>query len=226
MYNESKNSYRPRGVAVGRRVFLFGAAITGTLGAFGVLSSRGLVSQALAAGTQAEGTSSAVAGDALSQFMRVSAFVTGNKPLNATSGKRFLAALTKRDAAFATSVATLSAYIEKGTLPNMDAFLATASGAGTSGAPDAAWQAMRETATQIVSAWYLGIVGDGADSELITYADALMYVPTKGILAVPTYGPGPLAWGPKPIGPAALTSSGAQAVMTARMAAVTATSHV
>jgi len=71
---------------------------------------------------------------------------------------------------------------------NQDAFLAL----------PALDPAAKATATTIVSAWYLGVVGEPADAELITYAEALMYRPTRGILPIPTYGPGPNNWGPKP----------------------------
>jgi len=59
--------------------------------------------------------------------------------------------------------------------------------------------ALRQTLTQIVSAWYLGIVGNGADVELISYSQALMYRPTHGALIIPTYGGGPGSWGPLPV---------------------------
>ncbi|MGI4860604.1 MAG: sugar dehydrogenase complex small subunit [Janthinobacterium lividum] len=121
-------------------------------------------------------------------FMRLSSFVTGRNALDATVGQRFLAGLTKRDATFGAHAAALLTYIEDAKLPDMDAFLAL---------PNTD-PALKATATRIVSAWYLGIIGEGKDAELITYADALMYEPTRDILAVPTYGPGPLAWGPKP----------------------------
>jgi hypothetical protein len=50
-----------------------------------------------------------------------------------------------------------------------------------------------------VSAWYLGFVGADTDVELISYAQALMYEPARGILVVPSYGGGPNSWGEKPV---------------------------
>jgi hypothetical protein len=235
MHNELEKSYRPQGALVSRRGFLLGSAALGAVGAFGMLSSGGLIQRALAATADA----SAQRNDDNARFMRVSAFVTGNKPLDAVIGKRFGKALAKRDAAFNTDVMQLLSFIEARKLADMDAFVAVASGtpttAGTPTTPttvagtDSDATAMKKlyaTATRIVSAWYLGVVGDGADSELITYADALMYAPTKGILAVPTYGPGPLAWGAKPIAPTALASASTQATIARRMVGVIPTSQV
>jgi fructose 5-dehydrogenase small subunit len=121
-------------------------------------------------------------------FLRVSTFVTGKHDLNKETSERFLASLSRHDPTFGSKAETLLAHIDNAKFVDMDAFLAATP----------ADSLLLETATHIVSAWYLGIVGDAADAELITYADALMYRPTRGILAVPTYGPGPLAWGDKP----------------------------
>jgi hypothetical protein len=66
---------------------------------------------------------------------------------------------------------------------SMDAFLLRA--------PDAA---LLRTATQVVSAWYLGVVGTGAAGELIAYEDALMYRPTAGMAVIPSYCVGPSYW--------------------------------
>lgn len=128
------------------------------------------------------------AGVASAAFLRVSMFVTGQYDLDQQTSSRFFAALSRRDAAFAAKIDALLAHVDQAKFDNMDAFLAATP----------ADAALLATATSVVSAWYLGIVGDAADAELITYADALMYRPTRGILAVPTYGPGPLAWGARP----------------------------
>lgn len=127
------------------------------------------------------------ADDAVTSFTQLSEFLTGYS-LDPVLGGRFLTALRKRDAGLDASLAALSDLIRKSAVPNMDGFLAL-----TDTDP-----ALMETATKVVSAWYLGVVGEPEDRELITYADSLMYRPTKGLLPIPTYGPGPNAWGPKP----------------------------
>ena len=173
MYSDSENDQDALGLPVSRRAFLVTTAV---LGAWAATGGAAFIHSALAAT------------DPQTDFMRLSSFVTGRNTLDATIGQRFLAGLAKRDATFGTHVSALLAYIDSQKFASMDAFLAAAN----------VDPALKSTATHIVSAWYLGIVGDGADAELITYADSLMYQPTHGILAVPTYGPGPLAWGPKP----------------------------
>lgn len=127
------------------------------------------------------------ADDSVASFTQLSEFLTGYT-LDPVLGARFLAALKKRDADLDASLAALSGLIKQSGVPNMDGFLALT---GTD-------PALMKTATKVVSAWYLGVVGEPEDRELITYADSLMYRPTKGLLTVPSYGPGPNAWGPKP----------------------------
>jgi len=131
--------------------------------------------------------SAAATDDAVTSFTQLSEFLTGYA-LDPVIGGRFLAALKKRDAELDASMATLSNLIKQSGVSDMDGFLALS---GTD-------PALMKTATKIVSAWYLGVVGEPEDAELITYADSLMYRPTKGLLTIPSYGPGPNAWGPKP----------------------------
>lgn len=131
--------------------------------------------------------SATAADDAVASFTRLSEFLTGYT-LDPVLAARFLAALKKRDPNLDASMAALSTLIKQSGVPNMDGFLALS---GTD-------PALTKTATKIVSAWYLGVVGEPEDAELITYAESLMYRPTKGLLTIPSYGPGPNAWGPKP----------------------------
>jgi len=123
------------------------------------------------------------AGDfiALSQFLI-------SRPVNPVLASRYQAALAKRAPNFAGNVIALKALIDAQGYKHVDEYLAQAQ-------PDAS---LRATATSIISAWYLGIVGEPADAELISYSEAVMYQPTHGILAIPTYGGGPASWGPKP----------------------------
>ncbi|ARU93583.1 sugar dehydrogenase complex small subunit [Tatumella citrea] len=50
------------------------------------------------------------------------------------------------------------------------------------------------TLKKITSAWYLGIVGEGAGATLIAFHDALMFQPTREYVFVPGYGGGPDSW--------------------------------
>lgn len=160
------------GQALSRRSLLRGTAALG-----------GLAIAASLAGP----ISAVAADDSVASFTQLSEFLTGYT-LDPVLGARFLAALKKRDADLDASLAALSQLIKQSGVPNMDGFLALT---GTD-------PALMKTATKVVSAWYLGVVGEPEDAELITYADSLMYRPTKGLLTVPSYGPGPNAWGPKP----------------------------
>jgi hypothetical protein len=131
--------------------------------------------------------SAAAADDDVQSFTQLSEFLTGYK-LDPVLGGRFLKALAKRNATLKADMAALQQVIKQSGVANMDGFLAL----------KPADPALMKTATKIVSAWYLGVVGEPEDAELITYAESLMYRPTKGILTIPSYGPGPNAWGPKP----------------------------
>ena len=120
-------------------------------------------------------------------FLDISGFVTG-KTLDPSLSRRYFAALTKRDAGLMDQIGAVQALITSTGARDIDALIAVP------GFDDA----IRATVTTLVKAWYSGVVGELEDAELIAYADALMYAPTKGILVVPSYGRGPATWGPNP----------------------------
>jgi hypothetical protein len=163
---------------ISRRALVGVAALAGTAFAIGGLDVLG-TSNAFAAQT---GDASAAA------FLRLSEFVTGGKPLAAELAARYQAALSRHDAKFGDACAALQRYLAEAKPAHIDELLAR---------PDLG-EPLRKTVTDIVSAWYLGIVGTDADAELIAYADALMYRPTLDVLAIPSYGGGPDSWGAKP----------------------------
>ncbi len=111
-----------------------------------------------------------------------------SRSVNPILAARYYRALSKRAPNFSGNVDALRQLIANQGFKHVDEYLAQAN-------PDAS---LKATATSIISAWYLGIVGELADAELISYAEALMYSPTHGILAIPTYGGGPDSWGNKP----------------------------
>jgi fructose 5-dehydrogenase small subunit len=54
---------------------------------------------------------------------------------------------------------------------------------------------LKETALSIISAWYLGVVTDAPDAEVIAYEYALMYQPTRDVMTIPSYAvSGPNGW--------------------------------
>ncbi|ABA76001.1 MULTISPECIES: sugar dehydrogenase complex small subunit [Pseudomonas] len=120
-------------------------------------------------------------------FIALSQFLV-SRAVNPVLAGRYYAALDKRAPNFSTNVIALKQLIGAQGYRHVDEYLAQPN-------PD---PSLRATATSIISAWYLGIVGEPADAELISYSLAMMYQPTHGILIIPTYGGGPDSWGPKP----------------------------
>lgn len=120
-------------------------------------------------------------------FTQLSSFLV-SEPVNPVLAQRYYAELNKRNPQFPDQVAALNKLVADQGYKNVDDYLAVQN-------PDAD---LKKTAGKIISAWYLGIVGEAADAVLISYADALMYQPTHATLIIPTYGAGPDTWGPKP----------------------------
>jgi len=116
-------------------------------------------------------------------FLEVSPFLV-SRAVGPVLGQRYFEALTRHDAQFPQKLSSLNALLQQRKFTHVDDFLAAY------GADNADWQ----TAKTVISAWYTGVVGTGSDLELIAYAEALMYLPTKDILVVPTYGGGPFYW--------------------------------
>ncbi len=120
-------------------------------------------------------------------FIALSQFLV-SRPVNPVLAARYYTALAKRAPNFAGNAAALKQLIADNNLKHVDEYLKLAN-------PDAS---LKATATSIIAAWYLGIVGEAADAELVAFSEAMMYLPTHGTLIVPTYGSGPATWGPKP----------------------------
>jgi|SRR5450830_506568 len=120
-------------------------------------------------------------------FIVLSQFLV-SRPVNPVLAARYYRALSRRAANFSGNVGALKQLIVGQGFKHVDEYLALAN-------PD---PSLKATATSIISAWYLGTVGELADAELVSYAEALMYRPTHGILIIPTYGGGPDSWGSKP----------------------------
>jgi len=124
---------------------------------------------------------------ASADFTAVSEFLV-SRAVSAVLSKRYYAALAHHHADFPQRLAALADYLRAQRFPHVDDFLQATAMASP----------LFQTASLIIGSWYTGVVGDGANSELIAYADALMYQPTRGILVVPTYGSGPDSWGNNP----------------------------
>ncbi|MFC4277707.1 sugar dehydrogenase complex small subunit [Achromobacter aloeverae] len=132
------------------------------------------------------------------RFLDLSRFLTGKDDLDPVIARRTLQALLVEkdfEQRYAALESACQAARQAGTLTGMDAFDASPVGKDP---------ALRATAVEIVSAWYLGRVGSGPATQLIAYREALMYRPTAGITTVPSYQLGGYGyWTPKPVLPAA-----------------------
>ena len=61
--------------------------------------------------------------------------------------------------------------------------------------PDVPEGPLKETALAIISAWYLGVVNDAPDAEVVAFEYALMYKPTSDVMTIPSYAiSGPNGW--------------------------------
>jgi len=64
--------------------------------------------------------------------------------------------------------------------------------------PDVPEGSAADTALSIISAWYLGVVSDAPDAEVVALEYALMYQPTSDVMTIPSYAiSGPTAGRPK-----------------------------
>ena len=171
------------GPLLSRRTLLETAAAAG--------AALGLAALSVPAAVQAQ-ASTATTGLAAADFQRLSQFLTGGQPLDAALAARYQAVLVKRDPAFDAAAQDLLRLVDSSQATHVDALLEQ---------PALADGPLRGTLQRIVSAWYLGIVGDNNGTELVAYANALMYRPTRGILDIPSYGSGPDTWGHKPVTP-------------------------
>jgi len=124
---------------------------------------------------------------ATADFIALSQFLV-SRPANPVLASRYYAALARRAPNFAGNVTALKQLIADKQLKHVDEYLALAD----------ADPSLKATAVSIISAWYLGIVGEGADAQMISYSEAMMYQPTHATLIIPTYGGGPATWGAKP----------------------------
>lgn len=140
--------------SLSRRSLLEMASLAGTalaLGGAGLLAAR----EGIAATAAAAGDAAALSA---ADFLRLSVFLTGGRPLDATLAGRYQAALAKRDPQFGDSTRALLTLIASSQAATIDQLLE---------APELK-DTLRALTTRIVSAWYLGIVGQDADAELIS----------------------------------------------------------
>lgn len=127
-------------------------------------------------------------------FVEVSQLLTGHS-INGALADRAWLAICQHEADFPARFSQLQTAIDKAGLHDLRQWStsAIASDAG-----------LKATALAIVSAWYLGVVGEVKDRSedgpsFITYESALMWSPTSDVTVIPTYARGaPGYWKSRP----------------------------
>jgi fructose 5-dehydrogenase small subunit len=140
--------------------------------------------------TRAHADTQPPTGGGLDAFIALSQKLTGRASFNPVLAKRAYDALSKADNQFMQNVATLNTWLHThGGVPS-DTVIAALQ-------PDA--PALAKTVAAIVRAWYLGLVGEMPNVQVIAYESALMFEPVNDVLTVPSYCRDvPFYWSQKP----------------------------
>ncbi len=134
----------------------------------------------------------APAGGGLDAFLALSQRLTGRTGFDAILGKRVYDALAKSDSQFTQNVGALNTWLQGhgGVLSE------TATAALQADQP-----ALAKSLGAIMRAWYLGLVGDMPQVNVVAYEKALMFEPVKDVLTIPSYCRDvPFYWTQKPVG--------------------------
>ncbi|MHC1479053.1 sugar dehydrogenase complex small subunit [Frateuria aurantia] len=122
-----------------------------------------------------------------SEFWVASQALTGVERLDHPLGQRIHTGLRQVTPGYDASLKQLAAWLAGGSLP---ASLAAASSASAEG----------KLASDLVRAWYLGIIGHGAGSYVVAYEHALMYAPLADVCVLPSFARGePHYWARPPL---------------------------
>lgn len=158
---------------LGRRRFLAVSALAASVAA--VVGGAPGLAQGVVAATDVD-----------PEFVELSRFLTGRPDLDARIIARAHEGLTSADPAFSSHWTALQRAIQQASVADIDAFAASALYDDP---------ALKATAMAIISAFYLGQVGQGGDATVVSFEKALMFQPTEGIIVIPTYAlGGPNYW--------------------------------
>jgi hypothetical protein len=117
------------------------------------------------------------------RFMEISLLLVPHR-LNDEVGKRMGAAMAALNPSLSQQIDGLLAIAREKNARIVEDFFADV--------PDGP---LKETALSIISAWYLGVVTDAPDAEVLAYEYALMYQPTRDVMTIPSYAiSGPNGW--------------------------------
>jgi fructose 5-dehydrogenase small subunit len=117
------------------------------------------------------------------QFLQLSSLLIPHA-LDRDVGLRLAVALNMKEPAFASHVSGLLDIAKQKHATVVEEFF-----------PDVPTGPLKDTALQIISAWYLGVIVDAPDAEVFAYELALMFGPTRDVMTIPTYAiSGPNGW--------------------------------
>jgi len=162
-------------INLGRRRMLQGATALAAVSAL-PLSSQGFAQQA----------------GSVADFSTVSQFLTGRSGLSTPFAQALWAAFTKTDPDFPNKISALAKFISENH--------STASGLAPQLSADPSGKSIAALPQAILSGWYLGVVGNGADAICVTYTEALANQNVADILSPPSYSFGAYGtWAAKPV---------------------------
>ncbi|PUA17927.1 sorbitol dehydrogenase family protein [Glaciimonas sp. PCH181] len=110
-------------------------------------------------------------------FLALSVLLTARPKLNSRTSARTYAALSAQLVEFEKQSADLWQFAQTQQIKDVDALVAAVESNAD----------LSKVLHQIVSAWYLGVVGNGAQGQVIAFEQALMFDPVRDAVVVPTY---------------------------------------
>jgi fructose 5-dehydrogenase small subunit len=159
----------PAAFNLARREVLAGALFIGGLAVFTTLP--------------AASAAAAWSDEAATRFFELSSLLIPHR-LNGEIGKRLGTLMSVQNPSLSDQVAALPAIAKGKNAKVVEDFF-----------PDVPEGPLKETALSIISAWYLGVVSDSPDAEVVAFEYALMYGPTSDVMTIPSYAiSGPNGW--------------------------------
>lgn len=132
----------------------------------------------------------AITNDDHGAFLALSAILAGRKSLDSELAARFYQALQAEDANFPKACSSLLELINSQAINPLELQKAL----------DASNSALARLPKKIVTAWFMGIVGDGDSARCLAYENALNAVIVSDVLKPPSYAYGNYgSWEKKPI---------------------------
>ncbi|WP_211465902.1 sorbitol dehydrogenase family protein [Collimonas silvisoli] len=179
---DERSNDQPIGAANGKRVFSASRRSLMLLAgvSFAVMSTPRWLQQASAQTITPASSPPSASNQQQTNFMALSALLTGAPKLNPRIGARLYGALGNQTIEFEKQAAALWQYSLDHNIKDVDN-LAAAVGNDT---------ALSLVLHTIVSAWYLGVVGDGGvtgGAKVIAFEQALMFDQVRDAVVVPTY---------------------------------------